>query len=44
MVAPVIFGQFLDHGYPRAVFVFVSACALIAVGTVTFGMSNRRTG
>jgi MFS transporter, FSR family, fosmidomycin resistance protein len=44
MVAPVIFGQFLDHGYPRAVFVFVAICALVAVGTVTFGMSNRRTG
>jgi MFS transporter, FSR family, fosmidomycin resistance protein len=43
MVAPVIFGQFLDHGYPRGVFVFVAACALVAVSTVTIGMSNRRT-
>jgi FSR family fosmidomycin resistance protein-like MFS transporter len=43
MVAPVIFGQFLDHGHPRAVFIFIAACALVAVATVTFGMSGRRT-
>jgi MFS transporter, FSR family, fosmidomycin resistance protein len=43
MVAPLIFAQFLDHGYPRAVFLYVAACALVAIGTVTFGMSGRRT-
>jgi MFS family permease len=43
MVAPVIFGQFLDHGHPRAVFIFIAACALVAVATVTFGISSRRT-
>jgi MFS transporter, FSR family, fosmidomycin resistance protein len=42
MVAPVIFGLFLDHGHPRAVFIFIAACALVAVGTVLFGMSGRR--
>jgi MFS transporter, FSR family, fosmidomycin resistance protein len=43
MVAPLIFAQFLDHGMPRAVFLYVAACALVAVGTVAFGMSDRRT-
>jgi len=38
----VIFGQFLDHGHPRAVFLFIAACALVAVMTVVFGMSGRR--
>jgi MFS transporter, FSR family, fosmidomycin resistance protein len=42
MVAPVIFGQFLDHGYPRMVFLFIAACALVAIATVAFGMSSRR--
>jgi MFS family permease len=44
MVSPLIFAQFLDHGYPRAVFLFVAACALVAIATVVFGMSGRRTG
>ncbi len=43
MIAPVIFGQFLDHGEPRRVFLFVAVCAVAAVATVTFGMSGRRT-
>jgi FSR family fosmidomycin resistance protein-like MFS transporter len=43
MIAPVIFGQFLDHGMPRAVFLYVACCALIAIATVGFGMSGRRT-
>ena len=44
MIAPVIFGQFLDHGMPRAVFLFVACCAVIAIATIGFGMSGRRTG
>jgi FSR family fosmidomycin resistance protein-like MFS transporter len=43
IVAPLIFAQFLDHGHPRAVFLFVAACTLVAVATVVFGMSARRT-
>ena len=43
MVAPLIFAQFLDHGYPRGVFLYVAACALVAIATVAFGMSGRRT-
>jgi MFS transporter, FSR family, fosmidomycin resistance protein len=42
MVAPLIFGQLLDHGHPRAVFFFIAACALVAITTVAFGMSGRR--
>jgi MFS transporter, FSR family, fosmidomycin resistance protein len=37
MISPVIFGQFLDHGHPRAVFLFIASCALAAVATVVFG-------
>jgi MFS transporter, FSR family, fosmidomycin resistance protein len=44
MVSPLIFGQFLDHGAPRAMFLFIAACAVVAVGTVGFGMSSRRAG
>jgi len=43
MVAPLIFGQLLDHGHPRAVFLYIAACALVAIGTVGFGMKGRRT-
>jgi MFS family permease len=43
MVAPLIFAQFLDHGYPRGVFLYVAACALVAIATVAFGMSGRHT-
>jgi MFS transporter, FSR family, fosmidomycin resistance protein len=43
MVSPLIFGQFLDHGYPRGVFLFIAACALVAVATVVFGIRGRRT-
>jgi MFS family permease len=42
MISPVIFGQFLDHGHPRAVFLFITACALVGVITVVLGMSGRR--
>jgi sugar phosphate permease len=43
MVAPLIFAQFLDHGYPRGVFLYIAACALVAIATLAFGMSGRRT-
>ena len=44
IIAPLIFAQFLDHGQPRWVFLYVAACALVAVLTVGFGMPGRRTG
>ena len=43
MVAPLIFAQFLDHGHPRAVFLYIAGCALVAVATIALGMSGRRT-
>jgi MFS transporter, FSR family, fosmidomycin resistance protein len=43
MVAPLIFAQLLDHGHPRAVFLYIAACAIVAIATVAFGMSGRRT-
>ena len=42
IVAPLIFGQFLDHGQPQWVFFYIAACSLIAVATVSFGMGGRR--
>jgi hypothetical protein len=42
MLSPIIFGQLLDHGEPRAVFLFIAACALMGVVTVVLGMSGRR--
>jgi MFS family permease len=42
MISPLIFGQLLDHGMPRGVFLFIAACALIAVATVAFGAALRR--
>jgi MFS family permease len=43
MVSPVIFGLFLDHGHPQAVFIFIAVCALVAVATVSFMFAGRRT-
>ena len=43
MVAPLIFAQLLDHGHPSAVFLYIAACAIVAIATVAFGMSGRRT-
>jgi MFS transporter, FSR family, fosmidomycin resistance protein len=42
MISPLIFGQLLDHGMPRGVFLFIAACALVAVATVAFGAALRR--
>ncbi len=42
VVAPLIFGQFLDHGHPQFVFFFIAACAMVAVVIVSFGIASRR--
>jgi MFS family permease len=42
IVAPLIFGQFLDHGAPQLVFFFIAACSLLAIATVMFGTTARR--
>ncbi len=43
VVSPLIFAQFLDHGHPQWVFLFVAVCSFVAILTVCFGMSGRRT-
>jgi MFS family permease len=42
MIAPMIYGMFLDHGEPRAVFLFSAACSILCIATVTFGLATRR--
>jgi MFS transporter, FSR family, fosmidomycin resistance protein len=41
MIAPTIYGMMLDHGAPRAVFLFSAACSILCIGTVVFGFSGR---
>jgi MFS transporter, FSR family, fosmidomycin resistance protein len=43
IIAPIIFGQFLDHGAPRWVFFYIAACSIVAIATVVFSTGNRRT-
>jgi len=42
VIAPMIFGQLLDHGQPRFVFFFIATCAMVAVSIVTFGAWRSR--
>jgi len=41
IVAPMIFAQLLDHGYPRAIFLCVAACALVSITTVAINTSRK---
>jgi MFS transporter, FSR family, fosmidomycin resistance protein len=41
MIAPTIYGMLMDHGEPRAVFLFSAACSIVCIGTVVFGFSGR---
>ncbi len=41
MFAPMIYGMMMDHGQPRAVFLFSAACSILCIGTVIFGTSIR---
>jgi len=41
MIAPTIYGMFMDHGEPRAVFLFSAACSILCIATVTVGFSGR---
>ncbi len=43
MIAPTIYGMFMDRGEPRAVFLFSAACSILCIATVTFGFSGRKT-
>ncbi len=41
MIAPTIYGMMLDHGMPRAAFLFSAACSIVCIATVVFGFSGR---
>ena len=41
MIAPTIYAMLMDHGEPRAVFLFSAACSILCIGTVVFGFSGR---
>src|SRR5581483_8136673 len=41
IVSPLIFGQLLDHGQPRAIFFIIAASALLAIATVAVGQTRR---
>jgi FSR family fosmidomycin resistance protein-like MFS transporter len=41
MIAPTIYGMFMDHREPRALFLFSAACSILCIGTVVFGFSGR---
>jgi len=42
IVAPIIFGQLLDHGYVREIFFFMAICALLAILTVAVSTTRKR--
>jgi MFS transporter, FSR family, fosmidomycin resistance protein len=41
IVSPIIFGQMLDHGYPRAIFFFMAFCTLLSIATVTYSTTRK---
>ena len=41
IVSPLIFGQLLDQGYPRAIFFCVAGCALASIATVAINTSRK---
>jgi FSR family fosmidomycin resistance protein-like MFS transporter len=41
IVSPLIFGQLLDQGYPRAIFFVVASCALVSIATVAINTSRK---
>ncbi len=41
IVSPIIFGQLLDHGYPRAIFFFMAFCTLLSIATVTYSTTRK---
>ena len=43
MIAPTVYGMLMDHGMPRALFLFSAACSILCIATVTFGFSGRKT-
>jgi FSR family fosmidomycin resistance protein-like MFS transporter len=43
IVSPLIFGQLLDQGTPRAIFFCVAGCALVSIATVAINTSRKPT-
>lgn len=43
IIAPTIYGMLMDHGAPRAVFLFSAACSIVSIITVTVGFAGRRS-
>jgi len=41
MIAPTIYGMLMDHGQPRAVFLFSAFASVVCIATVAFGLSGR---
>ena len=41
IVSPLIFGQLLDQGHPRAIFFVVAGCALVSIATVAINTSRK---
>jgi MFS family permease len=41
IVSPLIFGQLLDQGHPRAIFFCVAGCALVSIATVAINTSRK---
>jgi FSR family fosmidomycin resistance protein-like MFS transporter len=41
IVSPIIFGQMLDHGYPREIFFFMAFCTLLSIATVTYSSTRK---
>ncbi len=41
MIAPTIYGMLMDHGQPRALFLFSAICSIVCIGTVIFGFASR---
>ncbi len=43
MIAPTIYGMMMDRGEPRALFLFSAACSILCIGTVIFGVGDRKS-
>jgi FSR family fosmidomycin resistance protein-like MFS transporter len=41
IIAPIIFGQLLDHGRVREIFFFMAACALLSIATVAVNTTRK---
>jgi MFS family permease len=41
MLAPLLYGQLMDHGHPRAIFFVAAGCAVLSIATVAFGRTQR---